>query len=135
MSAFNEDSRVKIPALLHLTRLGYLAIALNPVTTNQGFKSFVPSKGYDTPFVYYAVARALPGIIQYASGSTFSEISAGVLKAMHTVLPSKSIAKQFCSEIEPILERQKLAEIECTELTQLRDWLLPMLMNGQVMVR
>ncbi|MDE9571723.1 restriction endonuclease subunit S, partial [Xenorhabdus bovienii] len=28
--------------------IGYMAIARNEVTTNQGFKSFIPSKGYST---------------------------------------------------------------------------------------
>ena len=42
----NESSRAPV---------GYLAIALNPVTTNQGFKSFVPLQGsYGTSFVYHA---------------------------------------------------------------------------------
>lgn len=114
--------------------VGYLAIALNPVTTNQGFKSFIPSKGYGTSFVYYAVERALPVIIQYASGSTFVEISGSVLKSVGTVLPDKSIAEAFCRQIDPIVERQRKAELENVELTQLRDWLLPLLMNGQVRV-
>ena len=114
--------------------VGYLAIALNPVTTNQGFKSFVPSKGYGTSFIYYTVARSLPRIIQYASGSTFSEISGGVLKAMHTVLPTQEIVEAFSNVLEPITERQKSAELESEQLTQLRDWLLPLLMNGQVHV-
>ncbi|WP_033486752.1 restriction endonuclease subunit S [Xanthomonas phaseoli] len=112
--------------------VGYLAIALNPVTTNQGFKSFVPSKGYGTSFVYYAVQRSLPTIIQYASGSTFVEISAGVLKSVHAVLPVKAVVDAFCRQIEQIVQRQQIAELENTELTQLRDWLLPLLMNGQV---
>lgn len=114
--------------------VGYLAIALNPVTTNQGFKSFVPSKGYGTSFVYYAVQRSLPAIIQYASGSTFVEISGGVLKSVRAVLPRKSVVEAFCSQIEPLVGRQKQAELENVELTRLRDWLLPLLMNGQVRV-
>lgn len=114
--------------------VGYLAIALNPVTTNQGFKSFVPSKGYATAFVYYAVERSLPTIIQYASGSTFVEISGGVLKSVHAILPDKSVTNAFCSVIEPIVKRQQQAEVEKRELTELRDWLLPLLMNGQVRV-
>ena len=112
--------------------VGYLAIALNPVTTNQGFKSFVPSKGYGTSFVYYTVERSMPTIIQYASGSTFVEISAGVLKSVHAVLPVKAVVDAFCRQIEQIMQRQKLAELENVELTQLRNWLLPLLMNGQV---
>ena len=112
--------------------VGYLAIALNPVTTNQGFKSFVPSKGYGTSFVFYAVQRSLPTIIQYASGSTFVEISAGVLKSVHAVLPGKSVVDAFCRQIEHIVQRQQIAELENMKLTELRDWLLPLLMNGQV---
>lgn len=114
--------------------VGYLAIALNPVTTNQGFKSFVPSKGYATAFVYYAVERSLPAIIQYASGSTFVEISGGVLKSVQSVLPDKKVVNAFCQVIKPILDRQRIAELENRELTRLRDWLLPLLMNGQVRV-
>lgn len=112
--------------------VGYLAIALNPVTTNQGFKSFVPSKGYGTSFVYYTVQRSLPTVIQYASGSTFVEISAGVLKSVHAVLPGKTVVDAFCRQIEHIVQRQQIAELENMELTQLRDWLLPLLMSGQV---
>lgn len=114
--------------------VGYLAIALNPVTTNQGFKSFVPSKGYGTSFVYYAVQRSMPAIIQHASGSTFVEISGGVLKSVHAILPQKSISDTFCGQIDPIVKRQQQAELENVQLAQLRDWLLPLLMNGQVHV-
>ncbi|MFK7050816.1 hypothetical protein FLACOL_02322 [Flavobacterium columnare] len=43
---FNEDSRVKIPALLHLTRLGYKYIPLNQqnrIESNNIFSSiFIP---------------------------------------------------------------------------------------------
>ena len=115
--------------------VGYLAIALNPVTTNQGFKSFIPSKGYDTTFVYYTVARLMPAIIQQASGSTFMEISGGVLKDIHSVLPPQGTASAFCSLLESVMQRQKAAELENRQLTQLRDWILPMLMNGQVTIK
>ena len=114
--------------------VGYLAITLNPVTTNQGFKSFVPSKGCGTSFVYYTVERSLPTIIQYASGSTFVEISGSVLKSVGAVLPDRAATDAFCNRIEPIVQRQRQAELENRELTRLRDWLLPLLMNGQVRV-
>lgn len=114
--------------------VGYLAIALNPVATNQGFKSFVPSKGYGTSFIYYAIRRSLPAIVKYASGSTFVEVSAGVLKSVRAILPDRTVTDAFCQLVEPVVERQKQAEIENQELTRLRDWLLPLLMNGQVRV-
>jgi type I restriction enzyme S subunit len=114
--------------------VGYMAIARNELTTNQGFKSFVPNNGYSTAFIYYAVKRSLKAIIQYASGSTFQEISASVLKTVKIVLPESDIVEQFTKAVSPILQRQNLLEQENQQLTQLRDWLLPMLMNGQVTV-
>jgi hypothetical protein len=114
--------------------IGYLAIARNEVTTNQGFKSFIPNNGYSTAFIYYTVKGSLKAIVQYASGSTFHEISASVLKTVKIVLPASDIIDQFTKTVTPIFQRQNLLEQENQHLTQLRDWLLPMLMNGQVSV-
>jgi type I restriction enzyme S subunit len=114
--------------------IGYLAIARDELTTNQGFKSFIPNNGYSTAFIYYTVKGSLKAIIQYASGSTFQEISASVLKTVKIVLPESDIVDQFTKAAIPIFERQDLLEQENQHLTQLRDWLLPMLMNGQVSI-
>jgi type I restriction enzyme S subunit len=76
----------------------------------------------------------LRAIIQYASGSTFQEISASVLKTVEIVQPQSDIVDQFTKAVIPIFQRQDLLEQENQHLAQLRDWLLPMLMNGQVSV-
>lgn len=114
--------------------IGYMAIAREEVTTNQGFKSFVPNKGYTIPYIYYSIKNAIPTIISYASGSTFKEISGSVLKSISICLPPTSITVKFKKHIHAIFERQNLLERESQTLTELRDWLLPMLMNGQVKV-
>ena len=114
--------------------IGYMAIARNELTTNQGFKSFVPSSGYSTAFIYYTVKSSLKTITQYASGSTFKEVSGAVLKTVKVCLPKSGVVEHFTNAVEPILKRQDLLEQEKQQLTQLRDWLLPLLMNGQVTV-
>ncbi len=115
--------------------IGYMAIARNEVTTNQGFKSFIPSKGYSTEFVYYTVKGALKAITQSASGSTFKEVSATTLKMIKVVLPEKPVVELYSHRVKPIFLKQDFIEKENQELKQLRDWILPMLMNGQVTVR
>lgn len=115
--------------------VGYLAIARNELTTNQGFKSFVPNKGYPPAIVYYTVKNSLSFIIQNASGSTFQEISASVLRKLKAILPDKQIATRFEKIVDPIFNKQNTLELENQHLTSLRDWLLPMLMNGKVRVR
>ncbi|NCC62257.1 MAG: restriction endonuclease subunit S, partial [Verrucomicrobiae bacterium] len=115
--------------------IGYMAIARTELTTNQGFKSFIPTTGYPTAFIYYTVKDSLKVITQYASGSTFKEVSAAVLKTVKIPLPQSNIVKQFSKTVEPMFKRQDLLEQENQHLAQLRDWLLPMLMNGQVTVK
>jgi type I restriction enzyme, S subunit len=114
--------------------IGYMAIARGEVTTNQGFKSFVPKSGFSTPFVYYTVKDLIPSIEAKSSGSTFKEVSASVLKSIETFLPPESVIENFTEKVAPIFEKQDKIEQENQQLAQLRDWLLPMLMNGQVVV-
>lgn len=114
--------------------VGYLAIATKELTTNQGFKSFIPDKKYDKNYIYYTLQNCLKVIEQNASGSTFKEISATVLKDITIIQPNLDIVKKFEEKVSSINSYIKVNEEQNQELTQLRDWLLPMLMNGQVKV-
>jgi type I restriction enzyme S subunit len=114
--------------------IGYLAIARNDVTTNQGFKSFVPKKGFSTEYIYFTIQNHIPVIEANSSGSTFKEVSTSILRTIKTILPSFSILTSFLNLMNPIFKKQDCIELENQELSTLRDWLLPMLMNGQVSV-
>lgn len=115
--------------------IGYMAIAQNELTTNQGFKSFIPNKGYSTEFVYYSVKNSLKAIEQYSSGSTFKEISGSVLKTVKTILPNSVMINRYTAKAKAIFDQQNTLELENQQLSSLRDWLLPMLMNGRVTVK
>ena len=114
--------------------VGYMAIARDSLTTNQGFKSFVPKSDYSTSYIYYTIKNAMPEIENNASGSTFKEISGSTLKIIKVCLPKKEVILNYTTTVSSIFERQNLLELENQKLTELRDWLLPMLMNGQVRV-
>jgi len=114
--------------------VGYLAIASNDVTTNQGFKSFVPKAEMTTEFVYYTIKNLLPVIENNASGSTFKEVSGSVLKTINCLIPYGNTVSSYTKIIKPIFNQQQNLEEENHQLASLRDWLLPMLMNGQVTV-
>ncbi|MFI0400848.1 MAG: restriction endonuclease subunit S [Thiolinea sp.] len=114
--------------------IGYMAIATNELTTNQGFKSFIPNKDYPFSFIFHTVQSKLKIIEQYASGSTFKEISASTLKTVAIPLPSIYLVNVFHAKVLPVFEQQEKLEQENQRLAALRDWLLPMLMNGQVQV-
>ncbi len=115
--------------------IGYMAISREHVTTNQGFKNIVPNKGYSTEIVYYLIKNLIPVIEKNSSGSTFKEISGGILKSIKVLLPNKNQATSLTDILSPIFRKQNLLELENKKLTELRDWLLPMLMNGQIKIK
>ena len=111
--------------------IGYLAISENEVCTNQGFKSIVPDSGYSEFYIYYVLKSNIPAIAQQGVGTTFKEVSKETLSGFKIPLPPIELTERFAAHILPVCTKRKLLENECKELTKLRDWLLPMLMNGQ----
>ena len=56
------------------------------------------------------------------------------LKEKIVIVPDKEVSSKFETQANVIYEKIKNNIFENQELTQLRDWLLPMLMNGQVII-
>lgn len=67
-------------------------------------------------------------------GTTFGSITKDDLFSLKVVKPEKEILKQYQKTINPAFVKQNNVELENQQLSQLRGWLLPMLMNGQVKV-
>ncbi|MEF3355784.1 restriction endonuclease subunit S [Paenibacillus sp. GYB006] len=114
--------------------IGYMAIAGNPLSTNQGFKSVIPYSEYGTEFVYQLLSINKNIIENHASGSTFKEISGGVLKQIKILLPSKELIAKFNSVSESFGLTIKNHEEQISKLTMIRDTLLPKLMSGEIRV-
>ena len=70
------------------------------------------------------------------SGAFFGSLNVrGIKQLLLTVPPANSdILKRFDSIVEPMRRKIESLQLENEELTKLRDWLLPMLMNGQATV-
>lgn len=133
---FSKSSTKKMPAgtVLFSSRapIGYIAIAQNELTTNQGFKSVIPNENIGTSYVYFLLKNLLPTIEGMASGSTFKEISGAGMKSVPTVMPDVNIIQLFNNFCEPIFKEQEILEAENRRLSALRDSLLPKLMSGEI---
>jgi len=133
---FSKSSATKMPAgtVLFSSRapIGYIAIAQNEVTTNQGFKSVVPNENIGTAYVYFLLKNLLPTIEGMASGSTFKEISGTGMKSVPTIMPDMSTIQRFNIFCEPIFKEQEVLEAQNHRLSILRDSLLPKLMSGEL---
>ena len=112
--------------------IGYVAIAADEVTTNQGFKSIVPNDDIGTAFVYCFLKLNKERIADAGSGTTFPEVSGRTMKSIELVIPDKDQCAEFSEWASPILEHQQVLEVENHKLKQLRDTLLPKLMSGEI---
>ena len=108
---FSKSSAAKMPAgtILFSSRapIGYIAIAQNEVTTNQGFKSVIPNENISTAYMYFLLKNLLPTIEGMASGSTFKEISVAAMKSVPTVMPDADIIRLFSSFCEPVFKKTR----------------------------
>ncbi len=133
---FDSCSIKKLPAgtVLFSSRapIGYIAIASDEVTTNQGFKSIVPHKEIGTAFVYCFLVRNKDRIADAGSGTTFPEVSGKTMAGIELTLPNINLCAKFEKWASPLLEEQRHLEDENRQLEDLRDTLLPKLMSGEI---
>ena len=85
--------------------IGYVAIASNTLTTNQGFKSLVLKPGNDPHFFYYLIKSNVPRLEAVSSGSTFKEISGSVLKEVEFKIPDSDTQKAIVRVLNPFDEK------------------------------
>ncbi len=70
-----------------------------------------------------------------SNGATQEAINNGSMKSMPLLVPTGDVLKKYNEKTRQIYKTIYLREIENVQLTNLRDWLLPMLMNGQVVIK
>lgn len=71
--------------------IGYVAIAANPLATNQGFQNLIPKREHVLSlYLYYWLLANIRLLENHASGSTFQELSADSLKSISIPVPPLS---------------------------------------------
>ena len=87
-------------------------------------------------FLYTLLREAyyVKKMTQKATGSIFKGIRINDIEKIEIVLPPKEVINAFSKKTLPIFNYQLTIQKEIQKLTNLRDRLLPLLMNGQVEV-
>ena len=87
-------------------------------------------------YLYYELSKGngYSQIIGKSSGSTVFGIRQDELRRVNVLKPNFDLQNKFDDKVRPMLFQIRNNEFENQQLASLRDWLLPMLMNGQVQV-
>lgn len=83
--------------------IGYVVIAEDTVTTNQGFKNLIPNtKLVFSEYIYYFLQNSRDLIRSLASGTTFLEISAKRFASIPIPVPPMAEQKRIVKKIEEL---------------------------------
>lgn len=100
---------------------------------NQHIFKVVP-KDYPKYYVFMQLSAYIINFVIMAEArkTTMGHITTDHLKQSRIVLPEMGIVHKFEKMIEPIIEKMVNNNLEKQELEKIREFILPMLMNGQV---
>ncbi|NOR16317.1 restriction endonuclease subunit S, partial [candidate division WOR-3 bacterium] len=107
--------------------VGYLAIAKNDISTNQGFRSLIPNSETNNLFLFYLLKNNVEYLKSQSTGTTFGELAGSTLKSLSFYFPplpeQRTIASVLSSLDDKIdlLHRQNKT-LEAMAETLFRQW-------------
>ena len=114
--------------------VGTLNIAMEDCCIGRGLAALNSKFGSQLHLLYTLSGFKQLFDVMDGNGTTFGSITKDTLFEMKVVIPRRDQIKSFEEMVQPIEQKIRVAEQENRELTKLRDWLLPALMNGQATV-
>ena len=99
--------------------IGYVAIAKNEISTNQGFKSFVFSKHISPSYAYYYL-KSIRGLAESrGTGTTFKELSGAVAKKLPFKLAPLNEQIRIANKLDSLLAKVEAAQTRLDKIPTL----------------
>ncbi|WP_420458531.1 restriction endonuclease subunit S [Neolewinella sp.] len=133
----NCSSRLFDPGTIFITArgsVGRLAIAGRPMGMNQSCYALSPKVGVSSAYLYFKTKELIKHLKVKSSGSVFNSIVSDDIKWTILTIPPLNIIEKFSECVNPMFDQIANLTAENRELAGLRDWLLPLLMSGEVRV-
>jgi len=103
--------------------------------TNQAICGIITKNKNIDNFLYFGLNDLYKHLIILSTGSARDNLSQDIVRNLKFAIPNQNILEKFNEIINPSFEKIINNLKENQQLSALRDWLLPMLMNGQVTVK
>jgi type I restriction enzyme S subunit len=101
---------------------------------NQSVVGIEQNSELKNSYIYYFVFNHIEQYEALMTGAVQKHINKEVIDSTPILIPPPDILKQYYDVADPIFNKILVSAIEVKEIVKLRDWILPMLMNGQVKV-
>ena len=114
--------------------VGRLVLAGVDMAMNQSCYALRAKAGISHVFLFFLAKELIHHLHVKSSGSVFDSIVSNDIELTKLAIPKAEVIEEFAAVVEPAFEKIANNTRENQQLAQLRDWLLPLLMNGQVTV-
>jgi type I restriction enzyme S subunit len=114
--------------------IGNLVYSEQEFCLGRGVAAVRPNEERFSELVYYLLLQEIERFKIQATGSIIRGITKDDLTESKCLIPSDKLIDTFHNQVKPIFDKIRINKLENQKLSVLRDWLLPMLMNGQVTV-
>ena len=114
--------------------LGQVSILNISACANQSVVGILETKEVPTEFIYPSVVSSMKSLMNQQTGAAQPHVNKQDIMGMMFAFPPTNIMEEYVSAVKGLYETILERCLENQQLTSLRDFLLPMLMNGQVKV-
>ena len=135
--AISNSATTLMPAgtcVISITRHLRPSILAIDACANQSVVGIFESEKFKSSFIYPYLKNEIPRLMTLRSGAQQPHINKGTVDESLMIEPSQPILDRYYKKANPIYKQIINNSFQNQELASLRDWLLPMLMNGQVSV-
>lgn len=113
--------------------IGECAISAIPLTTNQGFKNFIPKDRADRDFLYYLLMSQKKGFIELCSGSTFLEIGKTQLTGYTVRVPETKKEQEAIAAVLSDMDAEiQTLESRLAKARAVKEGMMQTLLTGRV---
>jgi len=135
----NTQAKKFIPAksicVSCIATAGLVVITSARAQTNQQINTVIPRKGISPYYCYEALSLLGDEIRAGGSGgSVLHNLNKSNFSALNVLLPMKDVLSHFDGVLSPLFETILANQKESRKLAEMRDYLLPKLLSGEVRV-
>jgi len=114
--------------------VGKLAMAGRPMAFNQSCYGLLPRDGSFFFYLYLLTRTLVSDLQQRTHGSVFETITRSTFDGLLVTTPPDYLVSSFDAVVAPVFDKLLASLHESTKLATLRDYLLPKLLSGEVLV-
>jgi type I restriction enzyme S subunit len=135
--AISKSATTLMPSgtcVLSITRHLRPSILAIDACANQSVVGIFESEKHKYSYIYPYLKNEIPRLMTLRSGAQQPHINKGTVDESLMIEPSSEILKEYYKKANSAYKQIINNSFQNQKLSKLRDWLLPMLMNGQVTI-